>query len=109
MKDNIAKKRKRYGTMLEKMKRKTTYIILICILIAEWAVFYCGGREFLITANSASLDIIAQILLVLPLEFILYLVRGEEKLPKIIKKDCNIVFWYMIVYCAVRILIRLSM
>ena len=109
MKDNIAKKRKRYGTILEKMKRKTTYIILICILIAEWAVFYCGGREFLITANSASLDIIAQILLVLPLEFILYLVRGEEKLPKIIKKGCKIVFWYMIVYCAVRILIRLSM
>ena len=68
------------------MKRKITYIIMVCILVAEWAAFYSGGREFLITANSAPLDIITQILLVLPLEFILYLLRGEEKLPKIIKK-----------------------
>ena len=95
--------------MLDEMKRKITYIIMVCILVAEWTAFYSGGREFLITANSAPLDIIAQILLVLPLEFILYLVRSEEKLPKIIKKGCKIVFWYMIVYCAVRILIRLSM
>ena len=92
-----------------KMKRKTTYIIMVCILVAEGVAFYCGGREFLITANSAPLDIIAQILLVLPMEIILYLARSEEKLPKIIKKGCKIVFWYMIVYCAVRILIRLSM
>ena len=59
---------------------------MVCILAAEWVAFYSGGREVLITANSAPLDIITQILLVLPLEFILYLVRGEEKLPKIIKK-----------------------
>ena len=56
------------------MRRKITYIIMVCILAAEWVAFYSGGREVLITANSAPLDIITQILLVLPLEFILYLV-----------------------------------
>lgn len=91
------------------MRRKITYIIMVCILAAEWVAFYSGGREVLITANSGTIrhhytDIVG-------VASGIYFVSGQRrrKVTENYKKDCKIVFWYMIVYCAVRILIRLSM
>ena len=85
------------------MNKKKKYVILTILFVIELFFVYGVGRSFLFTHSVPVLDIIIQILLLLPVEGVLYMAGKEEKMPKKGRLFCKIFFWYALAYCVFQI------